>query len=121
MLVDKIAATRATYWAALVAVHSVFLAVAFALMVAGGKWAGWQATLFAWSSAVGLLLPLLGMGSVLSHLQELHRKRVSGKPLGRFGRWYSAQRPRVWSLCEQASTLLVLPCLGVILWYMGKS
>ena len=121
MLAEEIAATRAIYWTTLVAVHSVFLAVAFALMVAGGRWAGWQATLFAWSSAMGLLLPLLGMGSVLSRLQELHRRRVTGKPLSCFSRWYAANRPVIWSACEQVSTLLVLPCLAVILWYMSKS
>lgn len=121
MFVENIAAVRARYWAALVRVHSVFLTVAFALMVAGGTWGGWLAILLAWSSTTGLLFSLFNMGCALSQAQSLHRDPVWGKRSRQFSRWYSAQRPRVCSVCEQASTLLLVPCVAVILWYMAGS
>lgn len=100
---------RISLWTALIAIHSVFLTAAFAVVFATKSPANLITTLIAYISLAGIVLTLFCLASALGQNLELTSPGTS-----QAARWWAEHRPTIWTIVEVCSVLAFLGC-GVIL------
>lgn len=103
-------AIRTALWSAFLAVHSIFLAAAFAVVFASKLPASLITTIIACLSLLGIILMLFLMASALARADE-----VQSPPKYRLTKCWAKNRPSIWHGAEILSVFAFLACAVCLL------
>ncbi len=103
-------AIRTTLWWALLTVHSLFLAGAFAVVFASKLPASLITTIIACSALIGIILMLFLMASAFARAEETqhtHQYKLTKS--------WAKNRPKIWHAAEILSVLAFFVCAACLL------
>lgn len=103
-------ARRTALWSALLTVHTIFLAAAFAVVFASKLPADSITTTIASLSLLGIVLMLFLMASALARADE-----VQHPPQNRLTKCWAKNRPKTWYAAEGLSVLAFFVCAACLL------
>lgn len=101
--VSQTLSARIALWSAMIAVHSVFLGVAYGVVAARGVPPEPILQLVAWVAFFGMLCSLTATASAVGHLREESGRRSSAGRVDRASALWQKSRPRAWSVLEVSS------------------
>jgi|SRR5690348_1589533 len=104
---------RIALWTALLTVHTVFLAAAFAVVFATHIPAGSAIGSVGFLSLFGILVSLL----LLAEAVTLDDEKIRS-PTQTSYKWYARHRPTVWLLLSLASVVAFVVCAAIFLYAM---
>ena len=106
---DQHTSIRVALWAALIAVHSVFLASACAVVLTTKSYPLLLLNLLAISALIGAILALLCIASIIAH------NDIAARPSrNKITLWWSKSRLSIIVIAEATSVILLLVCALII-------